>query len=97
MISRIMEIMLLYVIDILYSNFENLKMYMNDGIEKGKGQWIKTINNYRMKLEMSWDELRNIDRKALKDKIKEYDTQMLLQGMFQKPTLKWYMIGKQKI
>ena len=36
MISRIMETMLLYVIDTLSSNFENLKMYMNDGIEKGK-------------------------------------------------------------
>ena len=34
MISRIMETMLLYVIDTLSSNFENLKMYMNDGIKK---------------------------------------------------------------
>ena len=70
MISRIMETMFLYVIDTLSSNFENLKIYMNDGIEKGKGQWIKTINNYRMKLEMSWDDLRSIDRKALKEKNK---------------------------
>ena len=97
MISRIMETMLLYVIDTLSSNFENLKMYMNDGIEKGKGQWINTINDYRMKLDMSWDDLRNIDRKSLKDKIKEYDTQMWLQGMFHKPTLKWYRMGKEKI
>ena len=97
MISRIMETMLLYVIDTLSSNFENLKMYMNDGIEKGKGQWINAINDYRMKLDMSWDDLRNIDRKSLKDKIKEYDTQMWLQGMLHKPTLKWYRMGKEKI
>ena len=43
---------------------------------------------------MSWDDLRNIDRKSLKDKIKEYNTQMWLQGMLHKPTLKWYRIGK---
>jgi len=48
--SRIMETMLLYVVDTLSSNFENLKKYMNDEIEKEKGQWIKTINNYRMEL-----------------------------------------------
>ena len=51
--------MLLYVIDTFSSNFENLKMYMNDGIEKGRGQWINAINDYRMKLDMSWDDLRN--------------------------------------
>ena len=67
MISRIMETVLLYVIDTLSSSFENLKKYMNDGIEKGKRQWINAINDYRMKLDMSWDDLRNIDRKSLKD------------------------------
>ena len=95
--SRIMETMLLYVVDTLSSNFENLKKYMNDEIEKEKGQWIKTINNYRMELGMSWEVLKNTDRKTLKGKIKEYDTQLWLQGMDQKPTLKWYMIGKQRI
>ena len=61
---------------------------MNDEIEKEKGQWIKTINNYRMELGMSWEVLRNKDRKTLKDRIKEYDTHMWMQGMYQKPTLK---------
>ena len=65
---------------------------MNDTIEKEKGQWIQTINNYRIYLEMSWDELRNIDRKTLKYKRM---TQLWSEGMFQKPTLKWYMMGKQ--
>ena len=49
---------------------------MNDESEKEKGQWIKTINNYRMELGMSWEVLKNIDRKILKEKIKEYDTQL---------------------
>ena len=43
---------------------------MNDKIEKEKGQWIKTINNYRMELGMSWKVLRNTDRKTLKEKKK---------------------------
>ena len=70
MLTGIMETMLLYVIDTLSSSFENLKMYMNDEIEKGRGQWIKAINDYREKLEMSWDDLRNIDKKTLKEKSK---------------------------
>ena len=63
MLSRIMEMMLLYVVDTLSSNFEDLKKYMNDEIEKDKGQWIKTINSYRIKLEISWDELNDIEGK----------------------------------
>ena len=30
-------------------------------------------------------------------KIKEYDTQLWLEGMNQKPVLRWYMLGKQSI
>ena len=37
-VSRIMKTMILYVIDTLSSNFEQLKTYMNHEIEKGKGQ-----------------------------------------------------------
>ena len=64
---------------------------MNDEIEKEKGQWIKTINDYRRKLGMSWEVLKNTDRKRLKVRIREYDTQLWLQGMDQKPTLRWYI------
>ena len=58
MLTRIMETMLLFVIDTLSSNFENMKKYMNDAIEIGRGQWINTINEYRIKLGISWDDLR---------------------------------------
>ena len=68
--SRIMETMLLYIVDTLSSNFENLKKYMSDEIEKERGQWMKTINNYRIELGMSWEVLRNTDRKKLKEKNK---------------------------
>ena len=76
MLTRIMETMLLFVIDTLSSNFENMKRYMNDTINRGRGQWINTVNEYRIKLGISWDDLREIDRKTLKIMIKEYDTQL---------------------
>ena len=97
MLTRIMETMLLFVIDTLSSNFENMKRYMNDTIERGRGQWINTVNEYRTNLGLSWEDLREIDRKTLKLMIKEYDTQLWLEGMNQKPVLRWYMLGKQSI
>ena len=97
MLTRIMETMLLFLIDTLSSDFENLKEYMNHEIEKGRGQWIRTINEYREKLELSWQDLRSIDKKTLKKKIKDYDTQNWLEEVLHKPTLKWYRIGKNNI
>ena len=47
--------MLLFVIDTLASSFEDIKKYMNDTIERGKGQWINTINGYRAELGISWE------------------------------------------
>ena len=44
--SRIMEIMLMFVRDTLASNFDNVKTYMNHDIETGKGEWIRTANEY---------------------------------------------------
>ena len=38
MLTRIMETMLLFVIDTLSSKFEDMKRYMNDTIERGRGQ-----------------------------------------------------------
>ena len=97
MISRIMETMLLFVIDTLSSNFEQLKIYMNHEIEMEKGQWIRAINEYREKLEISWTDLRGMEKKTLKKKIREYDTQIWLEEMMHKPSLKWYRIGKKDI
>ena len=70
---------------------------MNDTINRGKGQWINTVNEYRIKLGISWVDLRAIDRKTLKMMIKEYGTQLWLEGMNQKPVLRWYMLGNQSI
>ena len=74
--TRIMETMLLFVVDTLSSNFENIKKYMNDIIQKGKGLWINSINEHRTKFGLSWEELRSISRKNLKEKIRDHDTKV---------------------
>ena len=39
-VIRIIATTLLFVIDILSSDFEQIKSYMNHEIDTGKGQWI---------------------------------------------------------
>ena len=42
--SRIMQTMLMYVVDTLSSKFQNVKDMMKDTIEKEKGKWFKAAN-----------------------------------------------------
>ena len=95
--TRIMETMLLFVVDTLAGEFNEVKRLMNDTIDKGRGKWINTINEYRRELGLTWEKMREIDRKTLKEKIREYDTKIWLEGMDKKPVLKYYKLGKQKI
>ena len=43
MLTRIMETMLSFVIVTLLSKFENMKKYMNNTIDRGRGQWITWV------------------------------------------------------
>ena len=95
--TRIMETMLLFVVDTLASEFNEVNILMNDTIEKGRGKWINTINEYRRELGLTWEKMREIDRKTLKEKIREYDTKIWLAGMDKEPVLKYYKLEKQKI
>ena len=61
--SRVMETMLLYMVDTLASGFTNIKNMMIDTITKRKGKWYNTINEYRQELDIAWEQLENIDRK----------------------------------
>ena len=58
-----MEIMLTYAKDTLTGTFEQIKEYMDHGIQTARSEWIRAANTYRMKLGMSWENLKNIDRK----------------------------------
>ena len=95
--TRLMETMLLFIVDTLASEFNDIKKLMNDTIERGKGKWINTVDDYRRELGLTWEKIREIDRKSLKEKIKEYDTHVWLEGLNKKPTLRFYKLGKQKI
>ena len=83
--------------DTITGNFEEVKKYMNHDIQTGKGEWVRTANDYRMRLEISWEDLRTIDKKNLKRKIIEWDMQQWLEDVLHKPTLQWYRQGKTNI
>ena len=44
--SRIMETMLLYMVDTLSSNFTNVKTMMADTLDRKKGKWYNAIEEY---------------------------------------------------
>ena len=57
--SRVMETMLLFLVDTLAIEFTNIKNMMTDTLIRGKGKWFNTINEYRQELNISWDQLKN--------------------------------------
>ena len=70
---------------------------MTDTIVKGKGKWFNTINEYRQELDMTWDELKEIDRKSLKVKVRKYDTDKWREGLMMKTSLRIYNLEKKEI
>merc|ERR1712090_84472 len=94
---RIMETILLYLIDTLASQFTNVKLMMEDTILKGVGRWYKAVEEYRLELGITWNDLRNMDKPTLKTIVKEYDTIKWYEGMSKKPSLKFYIKEKGEI
>ena len=76
---------------------QNIKSYMLHEIKTDKGQWIKMVNHYRDTLGMSWEEMKEIEKKDLKKRVKEYDTREWKEGIMNKEALKWYRKGKDSI
>ena len=95
--SRIMENMMLYLVNTLASDFTKVKSMMLDTIEKCKGRWYKAIEEYRIELNISWDTLKEIERPALKKMIKQYDTAKWEEGMIKKTSMKYYIKEKKEI
>ena len=95
--SRIMETMLLFVVDTLASKFNNVKEMMMDSIEKGKGKWYNAVDEYRLELGLTWSKLENIDRQSLKRLVKKYDTEKWKEGMNRKTSLRIYKLEKKEI
>ena len=90
--SRIMESMLNYARETLIGDFENLKKYMNHNIQTERGELIRTANEYRMKLGISWEDLKFMEKKHLKALIIEWDTSQWSEDVLHKPLLQWYRL-----
>ena len=95
--SRVMETMLLYVVDTMNSKFDNIKDMMLDTIETKKGRWYTNINTYREELGISWEELYAMSKKDLKRRIKIHDTEKWNLSLESMPTLRYYAQGKTEI
>ena len=51
---------------------------------------MRTINSYRSELNMTWQGFREVDRKALKRRLRDWDTQEWMEEMLHRPTLMGY-------
>merc|ERR1712055_303085 len=95
--SRIMETMLQYLIKTLSSQFSEVKEMMEDTISKGKGRWIKAIEEYRLELGLTWKQLRELDQPSLKRIVKDYDTVEWYNEMRNKQSLRFYIKEKTEV
>merc|ERR1711874_296360 len=66
-------------------------------ISSQKGRWFKATNSYREELEITREELENLDRVNLKKMEKKYDTEKWKQGLIQKTSLRYYIQGEKDI
>ena len=72
------------------SSFKRIKTYLEHDIATGESEWMRTVNRYRSDLNITWQEFREIDRKTLKRRLRDWDTQEWMEEMFHRPTLRWY-------
>ena len=95
--SRVMETVLQYVRSTMEGKFENVKEMMKDTIRVEKGNWYKRANSYRQELGLEWEELYNMSKVELKEKIRKWDTEEWEKEINLRSTLKYYREGKSKI
>ena len=79
-----METMISYMMDVMKSDFTNIKNMMKDTIDKKKGRWYNTIDGYRNELGITWETLLSMGRKTLKNVIRIYDTDKWKEGLRKK-------------
>ena len=83
--------------DTLVSKFHDVKEMMNDAIRRGKGKWFNNVNSYRIELGLTWEELKNLDRKSLKKIIRGYDNECWAKGPSEKQSARFYASEKKSI
>jgi len=92
--SRVIETVLTFTRETLQGGFEQVKSYMEHDLETGKGRWSKTVNKYRQEIGLGWNDLREMSKKDMKNKVRERDTRLWEEDMQDKKSLKWYKAGK---
>ena len=70
---------------------------MDDAIKRSKGKWFKVANKYRENLKITWDELKEMDRKTLKVIIYKYDTDLWERNIRDSKVLGFYALEKKFI
>ena len=95
--SRVMETVLNFTRNSLQGKFVDVKSYMEHDLETGKGRWSKTVHKYRQELRIRYNNLKDMSKKEIKNKVRERDTKLWEENMEEKETLKWYRRGKKKI
>ena len=55
---------------------------------------MRTANRYRLELNITWQDIREENRRALKRRLRDWDTQRWLEEVMYRPTMKWYREGK---
>ena len=95
--SRIMETMMVYMIDTLASQFTDVRQMMEDTLIRERGRWYNAIEEYRIELGLTWEKLRALDKSSLKKMIRDYDTVKWYEGMSKKSSLRFYIQEKRNI
>ena len=95
--SRVMETVMTFTSETLQGKFNKVKDYMKHDLETAKGRWAKTVDRYRQETGLSWNDMTEINKKDMKNKIKDRDTRIWRENMEEKDTLKWYKEDKRKI
>ena len=95
--SRIIETSLGYILDVINSEFEDLKKIMLDSIKEKRGKWYSHVNKYRLELDISWENFLNLDKKSLKEIIKNYDNNCWKAELNEKSSTKYYAAEKTEI
>ena len=67
----------MYARETMTEDFGDVKKYMNHDIQTGEGEWVRTANEYRMRLGISSEDLINIEKKNLEKLIIDWDTNQL--------------------
>ena len=83
-----METMISYIIDVMKGDFINIKEMMIDTINKKKGKWYKTVDEYRNDLGITWDDIMSMDKKNLKKVIRAFDTDKWKEDLEKKACMK---------